>query len=633
MPILEHALTKDRNKRYQSAGEMLRDLQNLGISKQRISSVKRFVQLAESKQVGTIAMSVAAFVALASAFAIWWFAFNGKERALGPEWFEPGPAEQVTFNGKVDFAVISPDGSYLAYTSRGVLHLRDLTAKTEWQLPPYSEVTFGLTFAPASKSLYYVLHDQSEWGRLYNVDVRGGVPKTLVNDIDGPITFSPDSKHFAFVRWSEDNQVGTNKIIALDVNDIGIQREIVKKVGTRILDIAWSDKRDQIAAIVFNGGLHSSLRGSLFFYGPEGSPKSSIPAEPTIRSMESTVWIPGTNVLAFAGIADWRTNQQAGLYDVSSTSGEFRTFPSPPYVYKLSTTRKGDLLSAIQQTRTASFWIADKSSLDSAHRLVPADDIDSSSFDSFSWDGDDNLIFSSALPHSINLMRLHPSGQTEKLTHAQGCAEREPAYVPNTSLVVYVSNCATLGNARNLWQLDLKTGRSEPLTAGLTRDSGPDVSRDGKWIAYTAWPAVVPSLWKLPVGGGTPQKFSRVQAWQPSISPDGQTALAMIRESYDGRVRYAILSLSNGNIERELWDIPTSNVGARWELDGQAIDFLDAEGTRLWRKPIIGGPMTPLTARTADPITDFSWNQRGNKMAFTTVHTNYDVVFIRRKAR
>jgi Tol biopolymer transport system component len=232
----------------------------------------------------------------------------------------------------------------------------------------------------------------------------------------------------------------------------------------------------------------------------------------------------------------------------------------------------------------------------------------------------------------MNLVRLSESGKVEKLTAAQGCAEREPAYALAKSALVYVSNCSSLGNARNIWQFDLETRASRPRTAGLMRDEEPDVSPDGNWIVYTSWPGDVSSIWKMPMAGGTPQQVSRIQAGHPAVSPDSKSVLCLIRESYDGRYRYAILSLANGNVEKELWDLPVTDAPARWEPDGEAIDFLDAERTRIWRKPIMDGPAVPIIETTNDPITAFSWNSNGNKLAFTTVHTSNDVVLFHRKA-
>jgi len=634
--IVVRALTKDRNKRYQSAQEMLDDLHGLGVTKQRISAIRQFTATARAQRRGKFAILGGACLALAAAIAIWWFPFHGREIVLAPRWFEPGSAEQVTFDGNVKTAAISPDGKYLAYTSRKggseTLHIRNLAAKSEWQLAPYTESTPGLTFSPDSEALYYVLKDQREWGRLYSVDVRGGIPKMLLDDIDGPAAFSPDGKRFAFMRRSEEKRMSVEKIIVSEVNDTGNQHEIVRKINTHIgRKLSWSETRDQIAAVIFNTGLHTPLQASLSFFGPDGTPEGMPIVSSNLRSMGAPTWVDGTDTVAFAGVTVWRTNFEAQLYEASTRSGEVRAFPSPTLaIDSMSIARKGNICAAIQRTRKASFWIADRAAANPAREIPTGRDADTSGFDSFTWADERGLIFPAVEARSINLFRLNQNGQVRRLTATEGCVEQSPVYVAAKRSVVYSSNCGEGGGNYNIWRLDLTTGRRVQITSGSNLDEDPDVTRDGKWIIY--WSnAITPSLWKTPLEGGTPQQVSNLQVRHPAVSADGKTVLCQIRESYDGRWRYALLSLADGTVEKELGDLPVSEVPARWAPDGNAIDFRDAEGTRIWRRPLAGGPAEGLISRTRDPISDFAWSEDGRQLAFATLYASSDAVLFHRK--
>jgi Tol biopolymer transport system component len=163
------------------------------------------------------------------------------------------------------------------------------------------------------------------------------------------------------------------------------------------------------------------------------------------------------------------------------------------------------------------------------------------------------------------------------------------------------------------------------MTNGSSQDVEPSATK-GDWIVYTAWATNMPFLWKLPIGGGTPIQISNLQAQSPVVSPDGKSVLCQIRESYDGRWRYAILSLANGKVERELPDLPVTDVRAQWEQNGKTIDYVDNAGTRIWTKSLSGGEAVPLKMTNSNPITDFSWNGDGTKLAFTTSESKEDVI-------
>ena len=59
----------------------------------------------------------------------------------------------------------------------------------------------GLTFSQDGNYVYYVVYEKnSPQGIVYQIPVLGGSPRKIIEDVDTPITFSPDGRRFAFIR-------------------------------------------------------------------------------------------------------------------------------------------------------------------------------------------------------------------------------------------------------------------------------------------------------------------------------------------------------------------------------------------------------------------------------------------------
>jgi Tol biopolymer transport system component len=253
---------------------------------------------------------------------------------------------------------------------------------------------------------------------------------------------------------------------------------------------------------------------------------------------------------------------------------------------------------------------------------------------SVAWSNSGGLLFPSNRGGSVNLWGADSAGKARPLGESKNCVETTPAPVPNSSQVVYSSNCAG-GDDFNLWQIDSTTGARLQLTSGSSYDDSPVVTPDGKWIIYTSWPSNIHTLWKIAVGGGNAAPLgprAPQQARNPAISPDGKSILCQMRELYDGAWRVAILSLADGSTQQELPDLPPrAGASMRWSPDGKAIDFVDDRGpaSNIWRKPL-NGEARPLTHFSTDRIYDFAWNKNGTMLAYVKGHAKSDVVFFHR---
>ena len=625
--ILRRALAKNRAKRYQDAGELLTDLKLLN---RAATAKERFHYLPRP---GIVAAATI-FLLLLIAFIVWWTHFGGRQIVLGPNWLQLGSPARVTFEGDVKLATLSSDGKYLAYVAGPggdqMLHIRRLATGSETESSRLPEPCIGLTFSPGNHSVFYVLKSrQDELGRLYSVGISSTVPRLILENIDGPVTFSPDAQQFAYLLRREENTRATESIMVAALNNPRNAKPVVTLTGTQIQGpMAWSPKGDFIAAVVFPEQLDIKQPDRatvpvVSFYSLKGElQRQFTPAG--LRKLRSPVWID-SSMLVFSGLP--QGSEQMRLEQLSTITGRFHEVPSGVLgLDSVSATPDGALLTAVRSEHPSSIWIAGAEKLNSPERVTP----DTENISSFAWAENSDLILPSARGGSVNLWRLDQRGDLQQAGTPEPCVQREPAAIPYTSSVVYSANCASGGDDFNLWRVDLNTGKRTQLTSGANFDYAPSVSPDGKWIVFTSYPSNIVSVWKLPAMGGIPVRLTSMQARFPSVSPDGTRVLCEIRP-VDGDWTVAILSLDNGAVLKEFPRLPVANP-LHWSPDGQALDYLDANHG-IVRQPLNGQPPYELLQTGEGTISFFAWNQSGTKLAFIRTRAEDDVVLFRRWSR
>ncbi len=131
---------------------------------------------------------------------------------------------KISDTGKVQHAVISQDGKYVAYISqvngKQSLWLRHLeTANNTPIIPSSDDIYYGLAFSKDGETLFFTrrVREENEVMGIYRIPVFGGVPIKIAERCEGWISVSPDDKQISFVRY-EKGVGDLNKLMVVDVD-------------------------------------------------------------------------------------------------------------------------------------------------------------------------------------------------------------------------------------------------------------------------------------------------------------------------------------------------------------------------------------------------------------------------------
>lgn len=169
-------------------------------------------------------------------------------------------------------------------------------------------------------------------------------------------------------------------------------------------------------------------------------------------------------------------------------------------------------------------------------------------------------------------------------------AVSDPQLSPDGKWVAYTVSTPSLQDNRNvarIWVAEVATGRSRQLTAGPGSDRQPRWSPDGKTLAFISTREGGAQVWLLPIGGGDARKVSSLAdgAADPLWLPDGSGLLVVsdikwpVNQEIDQR---------NGAYptEARIW---TGLMWRHWD------DFRAGKRQHLFRVDIATGKSTDLT--------------------------------------
>jgi Tol biopolymer transport system component len=645
--IIDKALEKDRDLRYQSAAEMRADLKRLkrdsSIHSSRATAVAASpvtvrggvadrgaretpADAARRRRSGlNIVLAVSLLMIGAGAYGLY-TRFARWRGDFGPIPFQNMSMEKLTNSGHVLLATISPDGKYVVNVvdegqGQQSLWMRHVATGSNAQIMPAEEVNYrGLTFSPDGNFLYFVRGDPQHpgLGFLYQIPVLGGTPRKLVDDVDSAVSFSPDGHEMVYLRDSSADASATLIIAHADGTD---ERVLSKLPLPGYSDPAWSPDGKWIAATVLDPGNRNL--GAVVLLNPENGKEKTVYAASAV--LQKPTWMPDNKHLAliFHDVAsDW--NGQVG--EIAIAAGKLHRITNDLSSYSnltLGVTKDGKQLVAIQITPQAGIYTM---SADANASAAPKE-IDNHGDIGVGWLPDGRLV---TLDYDGHIATMNADGSHRSLLFEEHLPLSGLSVCPDGGSALFsMPNKQT--KAINIWRLDLQSGSITKLTKGNI-DQNAACSPDGKSFLYTSMEQGKMVLMEKPLSGGEPRQIGDRVTDFGVFSPDGQQVAALTSEGAGIRFKTMIAIIpAQGGLPVKVFPpaLAISNF-FQYAADGQSLYY------PVTAKGVSNMVMQPIDSRTITPLTDFheltiygySYDWKNQRLALARGRNNTDVVLL-----
>jgi len=652
--IIQKALEKDRDLRYQHASEMRADLKRVQRDSSSGKAVAASNQASPSSRISEIGSPSATVVpetrprssrtwigptvvmALVAVGVFAWGHMRGwLRRGLAETGFQNVSISSLTSTGDVALARISADGRYLAYISKKYgkysLWVRQIEVANAVQIvAPSDNFLLDVRITPDGNYLDYLEYlPQRQTGSVYRVPILGGARRLLLEDSRTCVTYSPDGKQLVYV--TDDLDKMESNLMVANGDGSGARRLARRKFSFdfgEYINPQWSPDGREIAAQVSVAAGGELTNGLLIVDATSGAEKPL--AGSKWRNIRDTTWLPDGSGLLIAAMR--RTAAPFQLWTISYPRGEVRPVSNDLSTYlSVSVTADGRTIAAVQRNDSSGIWVGPGDSPDKA-KQVSSGRMDGAS--GIAWTHDGRILHASNHAENWDLFVMDEDGRNERQLTYKRQYHGSPSVCEGGRSVVYAEVAQGISH---VWKLDLQSGATKQLTNGLDEVS-PVCAEPGEWIVYWGLGEDRKGhVFKIPAQGGEAVKVDERAAdtFPLIVSADGRR-VEFVAIGKAGETVWAEASIETGKAESETKitaELDSEVVPWAWAPGGGGVVVSDIRSgsPNLWLFSVgeKAGEPKQLTHFTSGIIWNFAWSPDGKKIAIARGTNMSDVVLFR----
>ena len=547
------------------------------------------------------------------------------------------PIESVKFTkltntGDLSNAVISPDGSLIAFTRADNVFLKDIITEKEIKIDTPKVNSFGsMQFSPDGNFLYFrnnkILQTQSE---ILKVSRFGGESQTVVERSWGSFSLSPDGKRIAYFLNVPPIANFNLKVRNLET---GEEKEFLIAEPPHnpclVCSPAWSPDGKKILYIVnFPNGT-----GKILVLNLENGNKEEIKLE-KLQRFQQAAWFPdGESFVVSASDG----NRFFHLWKVFYADGEAQPLSVGLSNYgKVSVSADGKKILALQISENSNLFIADSVNLNEQKQLTFGDN--NFGQNGLFWIDDQQILYSVQTEQTLSDgLALLNSVDNTKTAIVSDKKDSFRVPVSDGKKVWFTRN---KGNFSQVFQMDLDGKNIRQLTDGADGQRvSPRITNDSKYLFYVLRGKDGAKILRYDLQTNTEEVFFNNPNFQPGpfmeLSPDNKylTFLRMQNRPAEANEKFnAVMTVVSLENKDDIKFFPVSMIPPirRFSPDSKSLEYIlaETESTQIVRQSFDGSEPKPLFTIPEGQIFNFAWSKNGKKLAIARGQQYRDVVLL-----